>query len=278
MSPHQLKILLDEIERLLAALPVTGSSGAESAKQSSAARRQIEEIEARVNRLVIALDPVRRPTSVFDPTHPAQVGRFLALALVAQPRVPLANVKRFYGSGIYAIYYSGAFKYYKPLSKSNHPIYVGKADPKVTNAATPKAQGTGLHTRLSDHVKSVSKAENTLRLSDFECRFLVVQSGWQTAAERYLIDLFRPIWNGETKKVFGIGKHGDKAETRGNKRSPWDTLHPGRTWAGHTKLVDQKSKTAISEELAKHFALHHVFKTVDEIIRLFMDDMHQTHG
>ena len=277
MTPQQLEALVGELDRLLAKLPVSDSADTNSGKQSTAARKRIEEFEVRVNQLVISLDPVRRPKAVFDPAHPAQIGRFVALALLAQPRVSLGVVDhRFYGSGIYALYYKGNSPFYKPLSKKEHPIYVGKADPKDTNAATPKAQGMGLYGRLADHSKSVTKASATLKVEEFECRYLVVQSGWQTAAEDYLIDLFKPIWNSETKKVFGIGKHGDKAETRGNKRSPWDTLHPGRTWAGHEKLVDQKSKETIGDELKEHFAQHPIFQSVDKIIQQFMDEMRQS--
>ena len=36
-----------------------------------------------------------------------------------------------------------------------------------------------------------------------------VQSHWQGAAEGYLINLFRPVWNNETDVCYGLGKHGD---------------------------------------------------------------------
>lgn len=276
MSPQQLKALLDELENLLAALPASEPGDKTSETQSPATRKRIEEIESRVNRLVISLDPVRRPKAVFDPAHPAQIGRFVALAMLAQPRVPLEEVLRFYGSGIYALYYRGDFSLYRSLAKTEHPIYVGKADPKDTNAATAKSQGMGLHGRLSDHGRSISKATTTIRMEDFECRYLIVQSGWQTAAEDYLINLFAPIWNSETKIVFGVGKHGDSADTRGNKRSPWDTLHPGRIWAGNKKLPDQKNIQVITAALKAHFNSHPPFKTVEQIIHRFMEDMRQS--
>lgn len=84
-------------------------------------------------------------------------------------------------------------------------------------------QGAKLCGRLSDHRKNIDKATSTLNLTDFEFRSLVVQSGWETAAEDYLIHLFSPIWNSETNILYGLGKHGDSATTRANKRSPWDT-------------------------------------------------------
>jgi hypothetical protein len=173
------------------------------------------------------LDPIRQPSAVFDPSNPKVVGRFVSLALVAQQRHPLAEIPRFYGSGIYAIYYNGPFPLYAPISGSETPIYVGQAAPAINNARTPLEQGPRLCGRLSDHRKNIGTATTTLDLADFEFRSLVVQSGWETAAEDYMIHLFRPIWNSETSILYGLGKHGDDATTRANKRSPWDTLHQG---------------------------------------------------
>ena len=67
--------------------------------------------------------------------------------------------------------------------------------------------------RLNEHRKNIAKAASTLRLDDFEYRALVVQTGWQSAAENYLIDLFKPIWNNEVGICYGFGKHGDAPET-----------------------------------------------------------------
>jgi hypothetical protein len=103
---------------------------------------------------------------------------------------------------------------------------------------------------------------------------LVVASGWQKAAEDYLINLFRPIWNSEIGLVFGIGKHGDAAETRVNKRSPWDTLHPGRIWAANT-TADQKPVSKIRAELTQHFADLKPYKNLQDIFSRFMAEMHQ---
>lgn len=55
---------------------------------------------------------------------------------------------------------------------------------------------------------------------------------------------------------FWLGKRGDAAETRANKRSPWDTLHPARHWA---TTENPKSPEQIERELAEHFAAHPVF-------------------
>ena len=222
------------------------------------------------------LDKFREPLSFFDPANPALVGSFVGIGLIAQDRHPLDSVAAFYGSGVYAIYYDGPHTAYKPLVKTEHPIYVGKADPDSPRAKKPREQGRGLFRRLNaDHARAIKKVVGTLDIAHFSCRFLVVQSGWQTAAEDYLIDLFKPVWNDETRICWGIGKHGDSAEVRSNKRSPWDTMHPGRLWAGHTKLVDARPKARIEADLADHYAKHTPFKNVDAILKRFFDELRQ---
>lgn len=221
------------------------------------------------------LDPIRQPTSVFDPGNPKIVGRFISLALVAQPRHPLGEIARFYGSGVYALYYKGDFPIYAALSGAETPIYVGQAAPALNNARTPMEQGDRLCRRLEDHRKNIARATTTLNIDDFEFRSLVVQSGWETAAEDYLIHLFRPIWNSEIDILFGLGKHGDAADTRANKRSPWDTLHPGRTWAADTRLTDAKTPERIADEVAAHFAAHPIFKDLESVLTSFIEELRQ---
>ena len=248
--------------------------------QLSTARRKRLEDEIRssiesLSGLLGDLDPIRQPTSVFDPSNPKVVGRFVALALVAQPRRPMTEIVKTYGSGVYSIYYSGDYPLYTPLSGSETPIYVGQASPISSSARSPKDQGDKLSRRLNEHRKNIRRSATTLRVEDFEYRSLVVQSGWETAAEDYLIHLFKPIWNSETRLVFGLGKHGDAAETRANRRSPWDTLHPGREWADNPLLVDAKTVETITAELTTHFARHPVFSDIDTVLLSFIEELRQ---
>jgi hypothetical protein len=130
---------------------------------------------------------------------------------------------------------------------------VGKADPAHSQAKTPTQQGIRLWTRLNDHKRSVTPAEN-LNVSDFECRYLVVRSAWQGTAEIYLIRRFMPIWNNEVRICYGFGKHGDDPGTRANTRSPWDTLHPGRKWALKPGNVAYPlSVKQIKNQIADHY-------------------------
>ncbi len=179
---------------------------------------------------------------------------------------------KFYGSGIYAIYYMGDFEPYEPISDTEHPIYVGKTDPAKPHAKSTREQGTSLWERLTKHKSNIGLA-STLRLEDFECRYLVVASGWQVAAESALIGLFKPLWNKETKVVLGFGKHGDAADTRRNTRSPWDTLHPGRKWADNEATKDRLEKHAIEERIKRHFQDSPPVPNADEILHAFLQSV-----
>lgn len=241
-------------------------------------RHAIEAGAKRLNEAAAALDPVIRPASIFDPADPTTAGRVVALTLVAQKRYRLARIPLFYGAGVYALYYKGEakrFPAYDPLVGKDHPIYVGKADPADPAAKDAIGQGKELAKRLREHAARIMKAHTTLDIKDFECRFLICQSGIQRSAEAYLIHFFRPIWNSDTKICFGMSKHGDSADTRGNGRSPWFTMHPGVNWADNPILNDQKPKAQIEPDIAKHFVVLPPCKDIHEIFDLFMSSLQQ---
>lgn len=255
-------------ERIASAEPQSDARAAKRARQTLAlATKRLEEV-------AVALDPVLRPSSVFDPSEPTTAGRIVALTLVAQPAHPLAKIPDFYGAGVYAIYYRGAFPAYDLLSDHDHPIYVGKADPESSGAGNVIDQGRALSLRLREHAKSIRSATSTLDIDDFVCRFLVTQSGYQKAAEEYLIRFFTPIWNSETKICFGLGKHGDSSTTRVNKRSPWDTMHPGRKWA-NSIAEDQKPRDRIEREIADHLGANPPYLDIHQIFDSFIEEMRQ---
>lgn len=265
---------VDALRASLERLTTEASDGSLSSPKRKKLEAQIKEAIDGLTTLLGQLDPIAQPTSVFDPSNPKVVGRFVALAMVAQDRHPLAEIPKFYGSGVYAIYYNGSFPAYQSIRGTETPIYVGQAAPGMSNARTPIEQGAKLCGRLNDHRKNIGKAASTLDLADFEFRSLVVQSGWETAAEDYLIHLFKPIWNSETNILYGLGKHGDSASTRANKRSPWDTLHPGRAWAAPT-TEDAKTVGQIEAELAKHFADHPAYPNLESVLGSFIEELRQ---
>lgn len=255
------------LRALLAVLPedmeAADLSGV-SAKRRKELRELIRETIIRLESVAAGLDPVRLPRIVFDPSNPEVVGKLIGDTMLEQPRGLLGLTPRFYGSGVYAIYYTGEFPAYVPISGTDTPIYVGKADPAILDARTPVEQGERLYGRLnSDHARSIRQAEDYaksknpeqyIKLADFDCRYLVVRSAWQRTAEDYLIGRFKPIWNDEVGICYGFGKHGDDPKTRANTRSPWDTLHPGRPWATREgNLANPLSDEQIIERILEHY-------------------------
>lgn len=261
-----------EIERLVAEAKDTHHGQGFSAPARNKLTGRLLEMQRMLEQVVREIDPVQLPSSFFDPTEPSLIGRFISIALVAQPRQRLEDLKGFYGAGVYAIYYVGDFAPYAPVTGTETPIYVGKADPEG-NPKSPVDQGTKLFDRLKEHRKSIRKV-NHIESSDFECRYLAVQSGYQAAAERHLIGLFKPLWNNETRVLFGIGKHGDSAETRTNNKSPWDTLHPGREWA--TNNPEAVSREEIIARVGRHFETATIFTTVDSVLEAFLNELRRT--
>ncbi len=225
------------------------------------ARRLCTEIQEAIDHLRVlrsGLDPIRQPKRVFDPSSAKQLARLIADAMLQQPLEPLDGVERFYGSGVYALYYDGPFKAYQLIKGAEHPIYVGEVDPADPDAGTAEEQGTGLSRRLREHAKSISRAEN-LDIRDFSYRCIVVKSAWQMMAEQILIRRFRPVWNKEMRICPGFGKHGDDPETRANKRSAWDTLHLGRNWATKDgNKPNSRTSEQISARIRGHLAQYTV--------------------
>ena len=269
--PSRIEQLASELRELSEALAAAAGLPGTGAKH---VRQTITEACDRLRKVIEDLDPIRHPGFVFDLSNPNVVGRIVGITMIAQPRKPLATLERFYGSGVYAIYYNGDFPTYARISKREHPIYVGKADPAKPASKNVVEQGDRLSNRLKDHRRNIAKAATTLRLEDFDYRALVVQSGWQNSAEDYLIRLFKPIWNSEMGICYGFGKHGDDPQTRANLRSPWDTLHPGRDWAHRgSSMKDARSTERIVRDIEKHLVKYQPLSSTDEILRLFLQEI-----
>lgn len=244
---------------LVAKLPDAVEPPALPSSRLKTLRNDIAAAVARLTSLSRDLDPIRQPPLVFDPSDPRIIGELIARTMLEQPRHSMTDVARFYGSGVYAVYYNGEFPAYAAIRGTERPIYIGKADPANPDAASVEEQEERLSRRLRDHVKSIRAVEDyarengvagQLRLSDFDCRYLVVKSAWQKTAEEYLINRFKPVWNNEMKVCYGFGKHGDSSDTRSNTRSPWDTLHPGRKWAlGSGNTDNPKNSVTIASEV-----------------------------
>lgn len=262
--------LKDKVEQLLTKIAEV-IDGADQIRERRIAPDQREELLAVTRSLKCALDaavyPHPLPSSVFDPSDTRLFGRFAAIALVAQDRIPLSSVQPVYGSGIYAVYYTGNNPDYQSLAGTESPLYIGKAQPKE-GAVQVIEQGTAITDRLGQHAKSISNADG-IDLHDFQCRYLVIAAGWETPAELELMRFFKPLWNTGIGPVHGIGKHGDLAGTRANKRSPWDTLHPGRRWAIDT-LANQKTVAQIRAEIATHLQTYPPVQKREDVIEAYI--------
>jgi hypothetical protein len=198
------------------------------------------------------------PEETYNPLDKIHLAESIRNAILQRPVERLENTDPFDGAGIYAIYYGGPSEVYAPISTRNEgngleiPIYVGKAIPPGNRRGVidPRAKvGDPLFKRLKEHAESIRCCEN-LDVADFTCRYLVVDDIWISLGESLLIQSFRPVWN---VALDGFGNHDPGGGRRGQKRSPWDTLHPGRAWA--KKLVAYpKTDIVLRRELHEFFS------------------------
>ncbi len=176
----------------------------------------------------------------YNPLDKLRLGESVAKALLARPVVPLPISEPFAGAGIYAIYYAGKFSPYRKNSEKNvnnqwtAPIYVGKAVPpgaRKGGYGLDQSPGDVLYRRLREHAESIQQAENLL-ISEFRCRYLIVDDIWIPLGESLLISMFSPLWN---QSLDGFGNHDPGAGRYNQQRSAWDVIRPGRPWAGRLK-------------------------------------------
>lgn len=159
------------------------------------------------------------------------------------------DLGRIQGAGIYALYYHGCIDAYRWISDGTSPIYVGKAVPPGSRKGdTLDPTVPQIMRRLREHKRSIGQAEN-LEPSEFTFKVLSIVPVWITLAERFLIDNYRPVWNGCLE---GFGDHDPGKGRHGGERSWWDTFHPGRPWAEHLREV--KTKQASFERISSFFA------------------------
>lgn len=187
----------------------------------------------------------------FNPLDKRHLGESVGQAMLRQPVVPMADLEKFSGAGIYAIYYKGDFPAYEMIAERNQdgafsaPIYVGKAVPKGARKGgnLESAPGTVLFNRLNQHKRSIEEASN-LDIADFYCRFLIVDDIWIPLGESLLIAKFDPLWN---KLIDGFGNHDPGKGRHAGLRPRWDVLHPGRGWAERCKARDETAEQIVGE-------------------------------
>jgi hypothetical protein len=194
----------------------------------------------------------------YNPLDIASIADTVVRELLARPCGPLPPTERFFGAGIYALYYHGEFPEYAPLARQNQsdcvaPIYVGKAVPQGGRKGIAVSAGSSsqaLIGRLTEHAESIRAADSTLRLEDFRCRYLVVEELFIELAERKLIQRYKPVWNAA---LGGFGNHDPGSGRYNQKRSGWDEVHPGRPWAVNLQ-AGKSTADQFRAEIRQYFA------------------------
>ncbi len=194
-----------------------------------------------------------RTEAPFNPLDKKNLGLSVADALLSRSVVPLDALQPFVGAGVYAIYYVGNFPEYEAISRLNadnkfaQPIYVGKAVPKGARKGgfgLDASPGNALFSRLQEHAETIRQT-STLNITDFFCRYLVVDDIWIPLGESLLIEMFSPIWN---LVIDGFGNHDPGSGRYNQMKSQWDELHPGRSWAEKLK-ANKKLPSELKEEV-----------------------------
>jgi hypothetical protein len=255
---------LDKLEEIGSLVQATASrfrSPVPAAKDRKQYTADLRRLARELKEVADRLDIVAQPKRIVDPRDPKFQAMVLALRLIQEERLPLSELAPFYCSGVYAIYYTGPLLPYAPIAGSETPIYVGKADPDKVSV-DPIEQGTRIYNRLEEHLDNIKLVG--LDPTHFEYRYLPLGDGSQVSVEKVLIEFFRPVWNKGGGCLSGFGKHGDSASTRANKRSPWDVLHPGRSWT--EKSEQKRSHNEVLSDVAEHFTIHPVYLSVTQII------------
>lgn len=165
------------------------------------------------------------------PWDESAIDRRLALAVSRACETPLAEAGPPATSAAYLLYYRGDLALYRPVARSQTPIYVGSAK--------------NLRRRLGEHRASI-RSVRSLGMADFTVRVVETPThGAAAYAESRLITLHRPVWNREKFAGFG-SKHQGLGRIAAQAPSPWDSLHPGRTWA---RPPDRKRRRSLLREV-----------------------------
>lgn len=200
----------------------------------------------------------------YNPLDKRNLAKSIAHEFLSRPMQPWP-AGRFEGAGVYALYYTGIHQPYDlyaalqvmdTLDPAAIPIYVGRAvsqGARKGKRAFDDPPGPAVYNRLRVHEQSIDQAAN-LAVTDFLCRYLIVDEIWVPLAESLLIAHFAPVWN-QAVEGFGIKTPG--RGRLGQRRSEWDVLHPGRAFATHlaasSKSVDLV-RTQVLDHLKHYFA------------------------
>ena len=91
-------------------------------------------------------------------------------------------------------------------------------------------------------------------INDFWCRFIIFESDGSDmigTIEAALIKLNRPLWN---SVVDGFGNHDPGSGRYQQRKSDWDVIHPGRSWAVKCEGAHRDTKSIYSN-IAAYFRI-----------------------
>jgi len=174
----------------------------------------------------------------YNPLQKRNLAESIVRAILEKEPRRLSDTNELNGAGVYIIYYTGDLPLYEHVSSQNkhkkfeQPIYIGKAIPKGGRKGgfaddDSAAKGKALKDRLGQHFTSVNESVD-LDASDFYYRCLIVDEIFIPLGENMLIERFRPVWN---VVIDGFGNKDPGRRRKDQYRSPWDVLHPGRSFA-----------------------------------------------
>ncbi|MBB3318952.1 hypothetical protein FHT77_004861 [Rhizobium sp. BK181] len=187
----------------------------------------------------------------YNPLDKRNLGNSIRDEILSRDPIAFADIASIKGAGVYVIYYTGDFAPYQRIADKNRdgafeqPIYIGKAIPKggrKGGISADSSLGRSLADRLGQHASSIEEASN-LKASDFVVRHLVVDDVWIPLGENVLIEGFQPLWN---RAIDGFGNKDPGRRRSKQYKSPWDVLHPGRSFA--KKLGDWDLTSTFLEE------------------------------
>src|SRR5947209_15603062 len=102
MPRQAVERFVNELMALLTRLP-DGMHEDSSKKKRLALRAEVLSAVETLTSFARKLDPIDHPDEIFDPSDPSQMGSLIADTLLKRERLPLDGLRRFYGSGVYAI-------------------------------------------------------------------------------------------------------------------------------------------------------------------------------
>lgn len=165
----------------------------------------------------------------YNPLDERNLGRAIREEMDRQPVRPVPP-ERFMGAGLYAFYYVGDLDLYYGINDPSctTPIYVGKAEAGTSSYGTfvEGTETTNLYDRIRTHSHSIRQARENLIVEHFRVRYLVTRDVHIVLGEAGLLQAFAPVlWN---TVVTGFGINAPGSGRARQRRSRWDTLHPGR--------------------------------------------------